>query len=278
MAIENKIEAVQKVTEALKTDHRPMDDVERLSANKEHFQSLLDSPTNQKNFQKVDGVYQAEEVTELEKNPTLGQDNVSTNKSGSSTDQDRKRKQQTDEIEGVGEVKTKKAKSSSLSGLGDEVKHLNTRVSKASRLSPEELKNQAKEIIAQIENVKTQLSKASTGVKPSYQNVLSNRLSHIDDSLRIALSKAGVEYQPPVAETSTTTSPAGRFINMLTNGQHQLESLTQSLNQLDSTKLNPANLLAIQIKVGYAQQQIELFTSLLNKALESTKTIMNVQV
>jgi hypothetical protein len=39
-----------------------------------------------------------------------------------------------------------------------------------------------------------------------------------------------------------------------------------------------ADMLAMQIKVGYVQQEIEFFTSLLNKALESTKTIMNVQV
>ena len=43
-------------------------------------------------------------------------------------------------------------------------------------------------------------------------------------------------------------------------------------------QITPANMLAIQMKMGYVQQQIELFTSLLNKALESTKTIMNVQV
>jgi len=43
-------------------------------------------------------------------------------------------------------------------------------------------------------------------------------------------------------------------------------------------QLSPATMLLIQIKVGYIQQEIELFTSMLNKALESTKTIMNVQV
>lgn len=281
MAIENKIEAVKKVTEALKPEGRPMEDMERMSANKEHFQSLLD-PMNksQMNFQKVDGAYQAEAVQDLDKNPTLGQDNVSSNKSGSATDQERKRQQQsgTNEVEGIAGVKPKGP--ASTNSLMDEVKNLNSRVSKASRLSPEELKNQAKEIIAKIEDVKTHLSNASTDVKSSYQNVLHNRLSHIDDSLRIALSKAGVEYQPPVAGTPGSNNPIERFVGFLTNSQNQLEHLTQSINQLDAThaQLTPANMLAIQIKVGYVQQQIELFTSLLNKALESTKTIMNVQV
>jgi hypothetical protein len=37
-------------------------------------------------------------------------------------------------------------------------------------------------------------------------------------------------------------------------------------------------MLRIQLKVGYITQEVEFFTAVLNKALESTKTIMNVQV
>lgn len=158
---------------------------------------------------------------------------------------------------------------------------INTNVSKMSKLSPEGIKTQAKDAIDQIEKVKTQLSQAQGEIKPSYQTLLRNRLSHIDDNLRIALSKAGVEYKTPpkVAETGKT-NPVQRFIGFLTNSQHQLENLQVTIENLNITgaQLSPANMLAIQMKMGYVQQQIELFTSLLNKALESTKTIMNVQV
>jgi hypothetical protein len=37
-------------------------------------------------------------------------------------------------------------------------------------------------------------------------------------------------------------------------------------------------MLAMQVKVGFVQQEMEFFTGMLNKALESTKTLMNVQV
>ena len=135
-------------------------------------------------------------------------------------------------------------------------------------------------MIGQLENVKTQLKQAHSEIKPSYQTLLRNRLTHIDDNLKIALNKAGVEYTPPPPTTGKdNANPIQKFIGFVTNSQHQLENLTGAVEQISATgQITPANMLAIQMKMGYIQQQIELFTSLLNKALESTKTIMNVQV
>jgi hypothetical protein len=162
----------------------------------------------------------------------------------------------------------------------DEVSKLNKNVNNISKTSPENIKSQAKGVISQMENVKTQLSHAGSDIKPSYQTLLRNRLTHIDDSLKIALNKAGVEYTPPTAATGAGSSnPIHKFLGYLTNSQHQLENLNVAIDQFSgSGQINPANMLAIQVKMGYVSQQMELFTSLLNKALESTKTIMNVQV
>jgi len=43
-------------------------------------------------------------------------------------------------------------------------------------------------------------------------------------------------------------------------------------------KLTAGRLLAVQVKLSFVQQELEFFTNVLNKALESTKTIMNIQV
>jgi hypothetical protein len=168
--------------------------------------------------------------------------------------------------------------------LIDEIGKINGKVQKIAELSPEQLQDQTKKLIAQIDSVKEHLSSQSD-LNPAYQNVLKNRLSHIDDSLKIALSKAGVEYTPPESVASAApgggaANPIERFLGFLTSSQYQLEHLSQTIEalQLTDAKLSPASMLAIQIKVGYVQQQMELFTSMLNKSLESTKTIMNVQV
>jgi hypothetical protein len=280
MALNDKIEAVKKVSEALndKAVHA-QEQLERVAPNKEHFQNLLNSSTMtaQPSFQKVDGTIPTD-INNPAVNPVFAEDNVQVQKSGSATDQEgRKRKHQaTDEDVVVKGVSPKKPGS-----LMDEVRNLNSQVTNVSKLSPEDIKNQSKQLIAQIDTVKTQLAQSSPEIKSSYQTLLRNRLTHIDDNLKIALSKAGVEYTAPnPAANAGTTGPIDRFIGYLTRSQYQLEHLNQTIEALNTTNthLTPANMLAIQIKVSYVQQQIELFTSLLNKALESTKTIMNVQV
>jgi len=284
MALESKIEAVKKVTEALNQEKAPhVEQFEQFSSEKgQQFQSLLDPGKGIPSFQKIEGSYIAQaDVPQIEKNPVFTDENVSVQGNGTATDQEQKRQKQpqTDEVEAVQGASNKQVAGSS--SLMEEVKKLNVRVSQASHLNPGDLKNHARDLIAQIENVKTQLTSANAAdIRPSYHNLLKNRLTHIDDSLKIALSKAGVEYVPPAQAAAGTANPIERFLGYLTQSQYQLEHLSQTIEQLNVTKaqLTPANMLALQIKVGYVQQQIELFTSLLNKALESTKTIMNVQV
>lgn len=163
--------------------------------------------------------------------------------------------------------------------LMDEVKKLHSSVDTLSKLTPDDLKNQATKLIAQLEDVKSQLSTAHD-IKPSYQTLLRNRLTHVDESLKVALSKVGVEYKTPEILTDKTVNPLERFLGYLTQGQYQLEHMQDSLELLSQKgkQLTPGDMLAVQIKAGQISQEIELFTSLLNKALESTKTLMNVQV
>jgi hypothetical protein len=285
MAIEQKVEAIKKVSEALSKNTPAVqpEELERVAPNREHFQSLLNNTSQkiQPSFQKLDGTVVAPEGVQPAENPIFGEDNVKVQGNGTATDQEQKRRQKPndDEVDGVAALGSKKVSSSSLM---EEVKKLNTQVSKVSKLSPEELKNQAQAVIAQIEDAKTKLSQTQGEIKPSYQNLLRNRLTHIDDNLKIALSKAGVEYTPPAAHINDLNSPnpIKRFIGYLTSSQYQLTHLNDIIGQLglNQGQLSPASMLALQIKVGYISQQIELFTNLLNKALESTKTIMNVQV
>lgn len=177
---------------------------------------------------------------------------------------------------------TVKDKAEGISGtsLMDQVKDLNTKVEHISRATPAQLANQARSVIAQIENVKTKLATPNLELKDSVQTLLKNKLSHIDESLKVALSRAGVEYTPPPAPEAKITNPIEKFIGYLTHGQYQLNNLAKDVDQLHhlNKELAPADMLALQIKVGYITQEIEFFTNLLNSALSGTKTIMNVQV
>lgn len=145
--------------------------------------------------------------------------------------------------------------------------------------SPRELAARTDDVVAQIETLKHKLETPDLEIKNSVQTVLRQKLNRIDDTLKVALDRAGLDYQPP-ERTTSLAKPMERFIGLLTNSQRQLETIGEDVRAiaLSNRELSPANMLLLQVKVSYIQQEIELFTSMLNKALESTKTVMNVQV
>lgn len=157
-------------------------------------------------------------------------------------------------------------------------------------LSYEKLLVQTKEAVGKIEEVKNILQTPNIKLKKSDQQILDNKLTHIEESMRIALSRAGLEYNVPEESAPVTSvegggaaparvNPLERFLNMLTNSQNQLENLSTELNVMGKNPdLSPVDMLAIQVKMNQIQQQLELCTSLLNKALEGIKTMLNVQV
>jgi hypothetical protein len=117
-------------------------------------------------------------------------------------------------------------------------------------------------------------------LSPVYEAPLSERLIHIDASLKSALGVAGAEVKAPPPLPTKGEAPLVRFLNYLTHGDRQLSQLVaevQTYNTKDEP-LTPAKLLAIQIKLNFVQQELEFFTNVLNKALESTKTLMNIQI
>lgn len=163
--------------------------------------------------------------------------------------------------------------------LMDQVADLNRKVDLVKRIQPPDIVAQAQEVISKMSEIKEQLALPEQGIKPAYQNLLKNKLTHINDNLRIALSAAGVESVPPPTHV-LSNNPIDRFLGFLTDGQAQLQGIAKEVQSFgnNKTNLNPAAMLAVQIKVGFIQQELEFFSSVLNKALESTKTIMNVQV
>lgn len=163
--------------------------------------------------------------------------------------------------------------------LMEQVGDLNRKVDQVKRVPPTDIVAQAQEVIGRMSEIKAQLALPDQSIKPAYRNILNNKLTHINENLRIALSAAGVESVPPPA-SATSNNPIDRFLGFLTDGQAQLQTLGKEVETMNLNKnsLSAASMLAVQIKVGFIQQELEFFSAVLNKALESTKTIMNVQV
>lgn len=138
-----------------------------------------------------------------------------------------------------------------------------------------------------IGKVKKKLETPGIKVRNSFQPPLQNKLSTIKDNLGVLSKTAGIKDLARASEFGSGKSgdpleklprPVRKFVKLLTEGQSQLEALDKQLSTMDDKEMSPSKLLAIQIKVGHISHELELFSSLLNKAIESTKTIMNVQV
>ncbi len=173
------------------------------------------------------------------------------------------------------------AKATGVSPI-DELANASSKIDNLAKWNPQKLVSQTDEAIRRMDEIKKTLDDPSLSVKKSLQNLLRKRLSSVEDNLKVALSKAGIEYTPFVEDTKPAglADPIRKFVGYLTHGQDQLEKLSVKLHEMGLTgqEFSAANMLGLQIKVGRIQQELEFFTSLLNKALESTKTVMNVQV
>ncbi len=108
---------------------------------------------------------------------------------------------------------------------------------------------------------------------------MTTSIQHVDRYLNQALSQVtGVETKTAIDVTSRP--PLLRFLGLLTEGEKHLDGLLSGIKELhlEKNKLKPETLLGVQVRLGFVQTELEFFSNVLNKSLESTKTIMNVQI
>lgn len=162
--------------------------------------------------------------------------------------------------------------------LMDEAASINKRMDYNAKMSAHDLVAQTEETIKKIDGLKATLNQPGVEIPGSAQHLLKDKLTSINESLKVAFQKAGLDYVPPTGINEA--NPVKRFLDMLAHGQSQLEGLSTHVNTLaeHKTELGAAEMLALQLKVNNIQQELEFFTALLSKTLESTKTLMNVQV
>lgn len=113
---------------------------------------------------------------------------------------------------------------------------------------------------------------------PATTAKLSTHIEHMDRALRdtVRLS-SGVEAGTLIDQEKP---PLVRFLKYLTESDKRLSTTAQEISALGASpqRLTPEKLLAVQVKLGFIQQELEFFTSALSKGIESVKTIMNVQI
>jgi hypothetical protein len=135
----------------------------------------------------------------------------------------------------------------------------------------------ANKSIAQVEIGKDYLRNSTTTIKPSVGYLLENKLHNVNSDLKSVYQTMKMEY-PDGVPAKTLLKPVQKFFGYLVNGQTQMQQLKYEVNKIDGESFSMAQMLSVQIKMAHIQQELEFFTGLLNKTLESTKTLMNVQI
>lgn len=115
--------------------------------------------------------------------------------------------------------------------------------------------------------------------KSSHEKLLKNKLQDANNNIRSASEKIGANMLP-MTQNAKGSSPVTRFLSYVTDGQNQLVEAQKKLQELKSegTKLNPAELMLVQVKLAQAQQSLEYSSVLLSKVVDAIKQTLNIQI
>lgn len=168
-------------------------------------------------------------------------------------------------------------------------------------LSVEEAKNLSASLTefrnrqrARLESIMQKLSTTNdVQLRPSVQKHLDAKLQTITNQVDSITNKLNL---PPIDEISYNNSdflsslqvgdgemfkPVEKFFNFIVRGEKQLYNLESEIDSAfahGKEMPNPGVMLKLQLKMTHVSQQLELFTSMLNKGLESSKTVFNTQI
>ncbi len=128
----------------------------------------------------------------------------------------------------------------------------------------------------QLSDMQAQMRTPGLRIRPQDKDLLTNHMMNASDNLRVVNTKLGINNPPP----TTLDGPLGKFIGLLNGGSEQILSAKQQLSSFAQTpdKLNPAEMLLVQVKINQAQQQIEFSSMLLSKVVDDFKQLMNIQI
>lgn len=144
--------------------------------------------------------------------------------------------------------------------------------------SYETLLAQAKTAQDTLGTVAEKLNTPNLKLKRSQTHLLKNKLNDANSYIRAAGAKLGVEGKP--MKTASGGGPIERFFGYINDGQDQLVQAQTQLQELSAkgTQLRPTDMMMVQIKLSFAQQELEFSSTLLSKVIDSLKTIINVQL
>ncbi len=138
---------------------------------------------------------------------------------------------------------------------------------------------QMNSVAGSLGDVKNQLHTKGLKLKQSDKYLIRNKLTSANENIRSAAQRTGVNTGAP-PDLSQKKNPIAKFLEMVTDGQNQLNSAAQQIHDLDASgnSLNAGQLLLVQVKLQKASQELAYTSTILGKASEIIKTLFNTQI
>lgn len=147
---------------------------------------------------------------------------------------------------------------------------------------------------ARLEGIIDKLSNSSeVSLRPSVRQHLDSKIKTLDTQFNSISNQLNLPATKEVSYNKNELlsslkigdgeliKPVEKFFNFIVRGEKQLYSLESEIDAAfaGGTEIpNPGVMLKLQLKMTHVSQQLELFTSMLNKGLESSKTVFNTQL
>ncbi len=145
--------------------------------------------------------------------------------------------------------------------------------------SIESLLAQANSAGGDLADIRKKLDTPNLKFKRQHQYLLRNKLLEANNHIRAAGNRMGAVMPDPAA-IAHDANPIEKFIGYVTDGQNQMMAAKAQLQKINSNnkKLNPSELLLVQIKMSQAQQNLEYSSILLSKVIDIFKQTLNIQL
>jgi hypothetical protein len=142
------------------------------------------------------------------------------------------------------------------------------------------LLSQTKSVQGMLGDINTNLQTKNLKLKQSDRASLRSKLTNANSYLKAANTKIGAEVVDEPPSTSGGGGILGKFLGYVTQGQANVAAAQKQIQSLKTKggSLNPADFLAVQIKLAHAQQEIEYASMMLANAVSGLKTLFNIQL
>jgi hypothetical protein len=129
-------------------------------------------------------------------------------------------------------------------------------------------------------DIKNKLNTKGLKLKNSEKYLVRKKLGNANEHIAGVTKKMGISSEDFTKKLNKSKNPIAKFLSMVSDGQQQMVEAGNTIKHLNSNgkKMQPGDLLLVQIKLNKAQQELNYTSVILGNATSMIKTLFNIQI